>query len=101
MLSPTILFSQGGAGAREGAQWCSLMRFIRSGARTMPSESIFSTRAPSEHEYLQLGSMLNDKRRAPAPLRAVAFNPGAAKRAGGAGAAQHWVSLRVALGSFI
>ena len=65
------------------------------------AQSIFSTRAPSEHEYLQLGSVLNDKRRAPAPLRAVAFNPGAAKRAGGAGAARHWVSLRVALGSFI
>ena len=93
MLPPTILFSCGGGGAREGAQWCSLMRFIRSGARTMPSESIFSTRAPSEHEYLQLGSVLNDKRRAPAP-RLVCVHPWRREAAQGWGAGTQAFPLR-------
>ena len=93
MLSPTILFSSGGGGAREGAQWCSLTRYIGNGARTVRAQSIFSTRAPSEHEYLQLGSVLNDKRRAPAP-RLVCVHPWRREAAQGWGAGTQAFPLR-------
>ena len=43
MLPPTILFSRGRGGAREGAQWCSPTRFIATEPGTVRAQSIFST----------------------------------------------------------
>ena len=69
MLLPTILFSRGEE-VRATGRTCA---HPRASSATNPARSLQSPptrrRAPSEHEHLQLGSVLNDKRRAPAPLR--------------------------------
>ena len=93
MLSPTILFSSGGAGRAKGRSGAHSCATSATDSGTVRAQSIFSTRAPSEHEYLQLGSVLNDKRRAPAP-RLVCVHPWRREAAQGCGAGTQAFPLR-------